>query len=81
MGALPVGTQVNCIEKIPGSGGFFIHAAGAVATILRKINDRVIVKMPSKLEISFNERCMATVGKNRAQYDYLHGVVFLSFLS
>lgn len=64
LGALPIGTIVNCIEKIPGSGGFFVHAAGAMATVLRKVNDRVVVKMPSKLEISFDQRCIATVGKN-----------------
>lgn len=63
LGALPVGTVVNCIEKIPGSGGFFVHAAGGQATILRKVNERVVVKMPSKLEISFDQRCMATVGQ------------------
>lgn len=62
LGALPVGTLVHCIEREPGKGGTFIHAAGTAATVLRKINDRVVLKMPSKLEISFPERCMATVG-------------------
>lgn len=63
LGALPVGTQVNCIEKYPGTGGFFIHAAGGVATILKREEDRVVIQMPKKKLFSLHETCMATVGR------------------
>ncbi|XP_043790425.1 39S ribosomal protein L2, mitochondrial [Apis laboriosa] len=64
LGALPKGTNVNCVEKYPGLGGFLIHSAGTYGTILRKDgSDRVIVKMPSKREFSLHESCMATVGR------------------
>ncbi|VVC96981.1 unnamed protein product [Leptidea sinapis] len=48
LGALPTGTIVHCIEKEPGQGGLYIHAAGTSGTILRRQNDRIIVQMPSK---------------------------------
>lgn len=62
LGALPLDTKIHNIERLPNQGGFFVHAAGGEAYILRKINKRVIVKLPSKLEVSFDEMCMATVG-------------------
>ncbi|XP_049801105.1 39S ribosomal protein L2, mitochondrial [Schistocerca nitens] len=63
LGALQVGTQVHCVEKYPGLGGFFVHAAGTYATVLRKTGDRVIIQLPSKREVSLAQECMATVGR------------------
>ncbi|KAL0870607.1 hypothetical protein ABMA27_005567 [Loxostege sticticalis] len=63
LGALPTGTLVHCIEKEPGCGGLYIHAAGTSGTILRKVDDRVIVQMPSKHTFSFSQYCMAVVGR------------------
>ncbi|CAG5078251.1 Similar to MRPL2: 39S ribosomal protein L2 [Cotesia congregata] len=64
LGALPIGTVVNCVEKYPGLGGFLIHAAGTSGTILRRDgDDRVIVQMPSKKLFSLSKTCMATVGR------------------
>ncbi|KAJ2949536.1 hypothetical protein O0L34_g15456 [Tuta absoluta] len=63
LGALPTGTNVHCIEKEPGEGGLYIHAAGTYGTILRKQDDRIIVQMPSKRQFSFDQRCMAVVGR------------------
>ncbi|CAG9790959.1 unnamed protein product [Diatraea saccharalis] len=63
LGALPFGTIVHCIEKDPGHGGLYIHAAGTYGTILRKQEDRVIVQMPSKRLFSFDQHCMAVVGR------------------
>lgn len=62
LGAIPLGTLVHNIEKVPGQGGILLHAAGAFGVIMRKVNKRVIVKLPSKLEVSFSQECMATVG-------------------
>ncbi|KAJ8910353.1 hypothetical protein NQ315_004969 [Exocentrus adspersus] len=64
LGALPIGTQVNCIEKYPGFGGTLVHAAGTYATILRKApDDHIVVMMPSKREFSLPAICMCTVGR------------------
>jgi len=64
LGALPLGTQVHCIEKYPGLGGFLVHAAGTYATVVRKApNDHVVVQMPSKKEFSLPQTCMCTVGR------------------
>lgn len=64
MGALPVGTQINCVEKYPGLGGFLIHAAGCYATIVSKTLDgRVVIAMPSKRTFSLPQECMCTIGR------------------
>ncbi|KAJ8962138.1 hypothetical protein NQ318_018095 [Aromia moschata] len=64
LGALPVGTQVHCVEMYPGMGGNLIHAAGTYATIVRKAPDNhVVITMPSKREFSLPATCMCTVGR------------------
>ncbi|XP_011880716.1 PREDICTED: 39S ribosomal protein L2, mitochondrial [Vollenhovia emeryi] len=63
LGALPIGTPVHCVEKYPGVGGFLIHAAGTLGTIIKRDGDRVVVQMPSKKPFSLHETCMATVGR------------------
>lgn len=63
LGALPIGTRVNCIEHFPGEGARYVRAAGAFATIIRHVGDRVIVEMPTKHELSFSRECMAVIGE------------------
>ncbi|XP_077271627.1 mitochondrial ribosomal protein L2 [Temnothorax americanus] len=63
LGALPMGTPVHCVEKYPGLGGFLIHGAGTVGTIIKRDGDRVVIQMPSKKLFSLHETCMATVGR------------------
>lgn len=64
LGALQLGTQINCVELYPGKGGYLIHAAGGYATILRKApNKHVVISVPSKREFCLPETCMATVGR------------------
>lgn len=63
LGALQQSTQVHCVEKSPGEEKHYIHAAGTYATILRKYDDRVVLKFPNNREYSFDQRCMATVGR------------------
>ncbi|XP_076294935.1 mitochondrial ribosomal protein L2 [Lasioglossum baleicum] len=64
LGALPLGTLVNCVEKYPGQGGLLINAAGTCGVITGSDgDDRMIVKMPSKQEFSLHKTCMATVGR------------------
>jgi len=63
LGSLPFGTLVNCVEKSPGYGGLYVHAAGTSAKILKRVDDRIILQMPSKHTFSFDPLCMATVGR------------------
>lgn len=63
LGALPKGTKVHCIEKMPGEGAHYILTAGSTATILRQVDDRVIIQLPSKLQVSLSKYCMASIGK------------------
>jgi large subunit ribosomal protein L2 len=63
LGALPVGTQIHCLEKNPGFPCHLIHAAGTYGTILRKFGENVVVQLPSKKEFAFKQTCMATVGR------------------
>lgn len=60
---MPTGTQINCVEKYPGLGGFLVHAAGTYATILKRVGNRIIIMTPSKKEFSLPETCMCTVGR------------------
>nr|SVE75999.1 EOG090X0COM [Daphnia hispanica] len=62
LGALPVGTEVCCIEKYVGEGSVISVAAGSRAILVRKVGDRCIIQLPSKQEISLKQECMATVG-------------------
>lgn len=63
LGALPVGTLVNCLELTPGSGAQFIRAAGTCGVLLRKVNGTAIVQLPSKRQVQVLETCVATVGR------------------
>lgn len=71
LGALPKGTIVHNVEQLPGEGGHYAVNAGTCCTILRKVEDRIIISIPRKghkggnkvQEVSVDERCMATVGR------------------
>ena len=64
LGALPLGTQVHCVEQYPGHHKHYILAAGTRGTLIRRIGDRIILQLPSKHELSLSQECMAVVGKN-----------------
>lgn len=66
LGALSKGTKVHCIEKMPGEGAHYVMTAGSTATILRQVDDRVIIQLPSKLQVSLSKHCMASIGKSSA---------------
>lgn len=48
---------------MPGEGAHYVMTAGSTATILRQVDDRVIVQLPSKLQVSLSKHCMASIGK------------------
>lgn len=63
LGAMAIGTVVHNIEYWPEEGGRIARAAGTCGTIVKKLNDMVVVRMPSKREICVSKECMATVGR------------------
>lgn len=63
VGALPIGTVIHNIERYPSEGGRFARAGGSAGTIIRKIGDRCIVRLPSKREVNISQECMAVVGR------------------
>lgn len=63
LGAIPPGTTVTNVERIVGEGGFYGHYAGGSATVGRRIDNMIVVRLASKKEVALDERCMAVVGK------------------
>lgn len=59
---IPIATRIFNIETFPGNGGRLIRTGGSSAMITKKSENRVVVSLPSKKEISLDERCRATVG-------------------
>lgn len=62
LGALPIGTEVCCVEKYPGEGGILATNAGSRVTLIRKVGDRCIIALANKHEFSLSQECMAVVG-------------------
>ncbi len=58
----PEGTLVFNIENTPGDGGKFVRSSGTFARVVAKLNNAVIVALPSKKEKVFHPNCFATVG-------------------
>lgn len=63
LGALPMSTQVHCVQKDPSGGGYYAHAAGTSATLLRRLGDKVVIQLPSKIEVALPQENMAVVGE------------------
>ncbi len=59
---IPEGTEIYNIEAQPGDGGKFVKASGSCATLLTKIGERIVVRLPSKKQKSFHADCRATIG-------------------
>jgi large subunit ribosomal protein L2 len=59
---LPEGTDIFNIESVPGDGGKFVRSSGTFGRVVAKLNNAVIIAMPSKKERVFNPNCLATVG-------------------
>jgi len=59
---IPLGTHIHNIEIIPGKGSQLIRSAGLYGKILTKINNFVIVRLPSKIIKIFKKECYATIG-------------------
>lgn len=63
LGLIPVGTQVHNLELKPGKGGQLARSAGAVAQIMGREADYVLIRLGSGELRKIHGRCLATVGQ------------------
>lgn len=56
------GKRVYNIETVPGNGGKLIRTGGSSAEVINKQGNKVLLLLPSKKTLPFNENCRATVG-------------------
>jgi large subunit ribosomal protein L2 len=61
--AVPEGTAVFNLETQPGDGGKLVRAAGSFATVVAKMENKVLVQLPSKKVREFNPLCRACIGR------------------
>ncbi|HLD11062.1 MAG TPA: 50S ribosomal protein L2 [Candidatus Nanoarchaeia archaeon] len=62
LGEIPIGTEIYNIEKTPGDGGKFIKSAGVFGKIIHKLENSVVIVLPSKKHKEFNIGCRAMIG-------------------
>ena len=59
---IPEGTSIYNIESNPGDGGRFVRASGASAKIVTKMENSIIVELPSSKRREFLPGCRAMIG-------------------
>jgi len=59
---IPIGAQIYSIETRPGDGGKLIRTSGNSALVMKKVQGKVSVLMPSKKEVWLDENCRAIIG-------------------
>lgn len=64
LGALPVGTTVCQVEAWPGEGAYFMVKAEEDAKIIRKTDEKVVIKCWDKLEFAIPKTAICVVGTN-----------------
>jgi len=60
--SIPEGTSIYNIESQPGDGGKFVRASGAFAKIITKMENGIVVELPSSKRKTFTPECRAMVG-------------------
>lgn len=69
LGALPMGSTICLIEAWPGEGAKFACEAEQNAKILRKVGDRVVIKiLDSDLEFAIPQEAQCTIGTVSIHY-------------
>jgi large subunit ribosomal protein L2 len=63
MKLIPTGTQIHNIEMEKGRGAQLVRTAGAVAQLMGKEGDYVLIRMPSGELRRIRSECMATIGQ------------------
>ena len=59
---IPEGTSIYNIESNPGDGGKFVRASGAFARIITKMENSIVVELPSSKRKTFSPECRAAIG-------------------
>ena len=59
---LPIGFVVHNVEVAPGQGAKLCRSAGASATILKKVDEKVLLKLKSGWNIWISENCLVSLG-------------------
>lgn len=59
---IPEGTSIYNIELKPGDGGKFVRTSGSFAKIVTKMEDKIVVQLPSNKTKEFNPKCRACIG-------------------
>lgn len=59
---IPEGTSIYNIEANPGDGGKFVRASGAFAKIITKMEEGIVVELPSSKRRTFLPECKAIIG-------------------
>jgi large subunit ribosomal protein L2 len=60
--SIPEGISIYNLESSPGDGGKFVKSSGGSAKIITKMQDKIVVEMPSAKRREFLPQCMATIG-------------------
>ena len=60
--SIPEGTPIYNIESNPGDGGKFVRSSGAFAKIITKMQDGIVVQLPSSKRRTFLPECKAAIG-------------------
>ncbi len=59
---IPEGIAIYNIESFPGDGGKFVRSSGGFAKIITKMQNRIVVELPSAKRRHFLPECRATIG-------------------
>ncbi len=59
---IPTGASVFNIETFKGSGGKLVRSSGLTAKISKKVDQGIIIRLPSKKEKLFDKEVKATIG-------------------
>ena len=63
LSAVPLGSNVHCVELYAGRGGQMVRTAGASAQVMAKEGDYVALKLPSTEVRLVRRECFATLGE------------------
>jgi large subunit ribosomal protein L2 len=62
LSAAPIGTNLCNVEIAPYAGGKLVRSSGLSAVVTKKLIGKVVLLLPSKREVTFDENARATVG-------------------
>jgi large subunit ribosomal protein L2 len=69
---IPVGTDVHCVEMLPGAGAQLVRSAGGFATLMAVDGGYAQLRLPSGEIRKVHQNCLATIGKvGNAQWENL----------